>query len=97
MDMPHPHKDGHIEMDPAYYAAEVCDISFNEENFYVNMTSGRRGRIYVLTPKHAKRLYLLLKKDLEEYEKKFGELRTGIQKKKPHTTASERRSMGFSH
>jgi hypothetical protein len=91
-------KDGeHVDLDLVYYAALVCDVTYTEESFFLNITSGRRGRIYVLTPKHAKRLFLLLKKDLEEYEKKYGELKAGVPKKKAHTTALEKNSMGFTH
>jgi hypothetical protein len=87
------------EIDPVHYAAEVCEITFNEENFFVNVTSGRRSRIYVLTPKHAKRLYLLLKKDIEKYEKEYGALKTELPKKKKSSTADTKRNhpFGFSY
>lgn len=89
------HED-HIDIDPAHYAAEVCDITFNEESFFINVTSGRRGRIYVMTPKHAKRLHLHLKKDIEAYEKKFGELKTSLDKNKSTSTGPRGQSFGFS-
>src|SRR5207249_4255967 len=88
------HSHDPIDIDPTYYAAQVCDISFGEESFFLNVTSGRRGRIYVLTPKHAKRLYLLLKKELEKYEKKYGALKTKLPRKR-HVTAEKKPSVGF--
>ncbi len=87
-------QENQVDIDPVHYASQIFDISFNEESFYLTVTSGKRGRIYVLAPKHAKRLYLLLKKHIREYEEKYGELKTELPKKNPSATASQS-AIGF--
>ena len=64
--------DGH-----AHALANVL-VNFDEEQFQFLMMSGGPARLYIASPKHAKRLMLLLKKQIEEYEKKFGELQTAL-------------------
>lgn len=87
---------GPIDIDPFYYSAQICDITFNEEGFFVSILSGRRGRTYVLAPKHAKRLLMLLERELKAYEGKYGPLKTALPKK-PTLTAEEKAALGFSH
>ncbi len=93
--MRYSHSHEHSDIDPVDYAAEDFEISFNDESFFINLTSGRSRRVYVLTPKHAKRLLILLKKDIEKFEKKYGDLKTTVPKKKK-TTAHGKRPLGFS-
>lgn len=85
-----------LDADPIHYAAEVCDITFDEESFFINIASGKCRRVYVLTPKHAKRLLLLLKKDIEKYEKQHGLLKTKLQMKKKTSTSTGSHPFGFS-
>jgi len=47
----------------------------------------------VATPKHAKRIYLLLKQQIENYEKQFGEIKTKLPDR-PANTQSETK-VGF--
>jgi len=67
-----------VNLDPNVYAVTMVNAIFDEEAFQFLITSGNQGRQFLVTPKHAKRIYLLLKKQIEEYEKKFGELKTHL-------------------
>lgn len=46
-------------------------VNFDKENFQMLMMSGGPARLYVVSPEHAKRIKLLLERQLEAYEKKF--------------------------
>ena len=67
-----------VNLDPNIYFITMVNMMFNEEGFNFLITSGNQGRQFVATPKHAKRIYLLLKKQIEEYEKKFSEIKTQL-------------------
>ncbi len=67
-----------INLDPVLYALSNLNISFNEELFDLLMISGNQARRFRLSPKHAKRAYLLLEKSITEYEKKFGEIKADL-------------------
>jgi len=82
-----------VNLDPNSYLVTMVNMAFDEENFHFLITSGNQGRQFVATPKHAKRIYLLLKKQIEEYEKKFGELKTQLPEI-PKTTQKEHK-IGF--
>ena len=56
----------------------MVNMVFNEEGFNFLIASGNQGRQFVATPKHAKRIYMLLDKQIKEYEKKFGEIKTEL-------------------
>jgi len=81
-----------INLDPILYALSNVNIRFTEEVFDFLMVSGNQARQFRASPKHAKRIYLLLGKYLAEYEKKFGPLETQLPEKKE--TASEEK-FGF--
>ena len=70
-----------INLDPVLYALSNVNIGFDEEVFDFLMVSGNEGRQFRASPKHAKRIYLLLAKHLSEYEKKFGLIETRLPKK----------------
>jgi len=67
-----------VNLDPNSYMITMMNMGFDEEMFHFLLTSGNQGRQFTATPKHAKRIYLLLKQQIEEYEKKFGEIKTSL-------------------
>lgn len=67
-----------INLDPNIYLITMVNMAFNEEGFNFLITSGNQGRQFSATPKHAKRIYLLLKQQIESYEKQFGEIKTQL-------------------
>jgi len=71
-----------INLDPVLYALSNMNIGFNEEVFDFLMVSGNQARQFRASPKHAKRIYLLLGRYLTEYENKFGSLETQLPEKK---------------
>ena len=71
-----------INLDPVLYALSNVNIGVSEEVFDFLMVSGNQARQFRASPKHAKRIYLLLGKYLAEYEKKFGPLETQLPEKK---------------
>jgi hypothetical protein len=82
-----------INMDPNSYMITMMNMGFDEEMFHFLLTSGNQGRQFTATPKHAKRIYLLLKQQIEDYEKKFGEIKTQLPKMQKNT--SEEPKVGF--
>jgi len=82
-----------LNLDPNSYLISMVNMGFDEENFHFLIASGNQGRQFVATPKHAKRIYLLLKQQVEAYEKKFGEIKTQLPQS-PKTTQGEHR-VGF--
>lgn len=83
-----------ITLDAVHFAATTILSTMNDETFNLIIASGNQGRCYVLTPKHAKRLLLLLQQQISEYESKFGELQTALPVATPGQT--EEKKMGFS-
>ena len=77
-----------INLDPNIYFITMVNMMFNEEAFNFLFTSGNQGRQFSATPKHAKRIYLLLKQQIETYEKQFGEIKTQLPEM-PKTTQQE--------
>ena len=71
-----------VNLDPILYALSNVNIGFSEEVFDFLFISGNQARQFRASPKHAKRIYLLLGKYLEEYEKKFGVLETNLPEKR---------------
>lgn len=78
-----------INMDPNSYMITMVNMGFDEEMFHFLVTSGNQGRQFVATPKHAKRILILLQRQIEEYEKKFGEIKTHLPTNNPKNTNSE--------
>ena len=81
-----------INLDPILYSLSNVNMGFNEEVFDFLMISGNQARQFRSSPKHAKRIYLLLGKYLAEYEKRFGQIETQLPEKK-ETTFGEK--IGF--
>lgn len=67
-----------INLDPNSYLITMVNMMFDEETFHFLITSGNQGRRFIATPKHAKRIHLLLKQQIENYEKQFGEIKTEL-------------------
>ena len=82
-----------INMDPNSYLISIMNMRFDEENFHFLITSGNQGRQFVATPKHAKRIYLLLKQQVEVYERQFGEIKTQLPQMLK--TTQEENKVGF--
>lgn len=82
-----------LSLDPNLYAVTNVSIVSDEEMFHFLITSGNQGRQFLSTPKHAKRIYLLLKQQIEEYEKKFGEIKTQLPQRPQNT--KEETKVGF--
>lgn len=70
-----------VNLDPVLYALSNVNIGFNEELFDFLMISGNQARQFRATPKHAKRVYLLLGRSLEAYENKFGKIEAELPQK----------------
>lgn len=82
-----------INLDPILYALSNVNMGVNEEVFDFLMVSGNQARQFRASPKHAKRIYLLLGKYLAEYEKRFGPLEVQLPEKKETSTGEK---IGFS-
>ena len=67
-----------VNLDPNIYFITMVNMLFNEEGFNFLITSGNQGRQFTATPKHAKRISMLLEKQIKEYEKQFGEIKTQL-------------------
>lgn len=70
-----------VNLDPNLYAITNVNIGFTEEQFIFTIFSGNQARQFFATPKHAKRLFLLLEKQVSEYEKKFKKIETELPEK----------------
>jgi hypothetical protein len=82
-----------INLEPPIFALTNAQIPFDQELFYLIAMSGNTARRYSLTPGHAKRLMLLLQKQVADYEKRFGELRAELPQQPDRTQAKD--EMGF--
>jgi hypothetical protein len=67
-----------INFEPFITALTGANILFDEEQFIFMLQSGNFMRRYALSPKHAKRFMLLLGKQIAEYEKANGALKTDL-------------------
>ena len=54
--------------------AENIKIGYSPEYFALGISSGSQAQIYSLTPGHAKRLKQYLEHEIQEFEKKHGEI-----------------------
>jgi hypothetical protein len=81
-----------IQGDPNLYYLNSASLIFSEEESVITLISGNTGKRYVMSPMHMKRLSLLLNKEVDAYEKKFGKLDTELPKNE-HT--GEKITPGF--
>ncbi len=87
-----PEEQVQIQLESALFYAGSANIVYGEEEFMIVLTSGNSARRYLFSPKHAKRMMLLLQQNIQDYEKKFGELKTELPKV---TGESSEKKMGF--
>ena len=81
-----------VNLDPTLYALSNVNIGFNEEVFDFLMISGNQARQFRVSPNHAKRIFLLLERQIREYEKKFKKIEAELPEKME--TSSEEK-IGF--
>ena len=81
-----------VNLDPNLYALTFVKISFAEEHFQFLLNAGNQARQFLATPKHSKRIHLLLERSIAQYEKQFGKIETHLPKKKEATQEQE---LGF--
>ncbi|MBI2644442.1 MAG: hypothetical protein HYW95_02985 [Candidatus Wildermuthbacteria bacterium] len=86
-------QDQNLIVDPIIYALTQVNVVSDDELFELTFASGNRARKYQTSPKHAKRIMLLLQKQLDAYEHKHGELQ--IQSPKPKVKHAEDPKIGF--
>ncbi len=67
-----------INVEPNLIAISGVRVLPTEEEFNLQILSGNMMRQYSMSPKHAKRLSMLLNNSIAEYESKFGELKTEL-------------------
>ncbi|KPJ85971.1 hypothetical protein AMJ57_01090 [Parcubacteria bacterium SG8_24] len=67
-----------IALEAPAHALQNVIANFDEEQFRLIMMSGGPARMYVLSPKHAKRIMLLLQKQIGDYEAQFGKVETEL-------------------
>ena len=86
-----------IGIDPNAYAITNVSIVSDEELFHFLITSGNQARQFVASPKHAKRISMLLNQQIEAYEKKFSEIKTQLPNIKPSqgSESREETKLGF--
>lgn len=83
-----------LSVDPNHYAISTINIGSSEEDFYFAITSGNQVRQFLASPKHAKRILLLLQQQIDLYEKQYGKLETELPKAK-EGSADTHKKMGF--
>lgn len=82
-----------LNLDPNAYYVSMMNMRFDEEGFHFLIASGNQARQYSASPKHAKRIYLLLKQQIEQYEKQFNEIKTQLPERPQRT--QENNKVGF--
>ncbi len=92
--MPEEEKKIKVNLDPVLYALSNVNIGFNQEIFDFVMISGNQARQFRSSPKHAKRILLLLEKQIDQYEKKFGLIEAELPQEK-EATHDERLGFGL--
>ncbi len=83
-----------ISLEPVEFALSNSIIAFDEEIFRLVAVSGNQGRQYVLTPKHAKRLLMLLQARMNEFEGVFGKIETSLPQATPDQSSEKKVGFG---
>lgn len=81
-----------INLDPNLYALNNVQVNMSEESFNFLLISGQQAKQYSASPKHAKRIHLLLAKLISQYEEKFGQIKTELPERRE---GGQDTSMGF--
>jgi hypothetical protein len=80
-----------ININPNLFALTNVNMGFGEEEFHFLLTSGHQGHQFLATPKHAKRILLLLQSQIEEYEKKHHVIEVSL----PQTSKMDTKTQGI--
>jgi len=64
----------------------TADMRMSQDQLVLKFSSGSQEYLYAFHTLHAKRLMLVLKENIEEYEKVLGELKTDLQRPIPSPT-----------
>jgi len=78
-----------LNLDPTLYALSNVSLNWNKHSFDFLMVSGKQARQFRATPEHAKRIYLLLEKQIKDYQEKHGEIEATLPKKNKNTKESK--------
>lgn len=80
--------------EPNIYSLTNTELTATEEEFFLHLHSGNSIRRYHLTPKHMKRISMLIERELSKFEDSNGEIKTNLptQKKK---VAKRKTKIGF--
>jgi hypothetical protein len=82
------------QTEPNIFSLTNAELVATEEEFFLHLHSGNSIRRYHLTPKHMKRIALLIDKEVAKFEETNGELKTTIST--PRKTRSEKKQkIGF--
>ena len=81
------------DIEPPAYALNNFQVRLTEEFVAMFLTSGSMIRRYECHPKHAKRILLLLKSALDDYEKLYGKINTKLVI--PQETKEIKSTLGF--
>ena len=79
--MPEEIREIKFNLDPNLYTITNVNIGYGEEEFVFTIFSGHQARRFSASPKHAKRISLLLERQIAEYEKKFNKIETKLPEK----------------
>lgn len=82
-----------MSINPVFNYVSNAQIAMGEEEFIIALTSGNQIFQFALSPKHTKRVKMLLDKYVDEYESRFGKLETKLQEMKKET--AEKDKIGF--
>lgn len=82
-----------VNLDPNLRGLSNVSLQGDELHFIMLTVTGNTAQQYLLSPSHAKRAYLLFKKNIEAYEKQFGEIKTALPEEKQNETSAK--EVGF--
>lgn len=78
-----------VTMDPNGYYITGVNILATDEEFAFLITSQNQSRQFLSSPKHTKRILLLLQKTVGEFEAKNGEIQTSLPAVTTQTNSSK--------
>lgn len=67
-----------IQIESQIFSITNINVAASEEDFLITITTGNQARRYQISPKHAKRVSMLLSQWVSQYESQFGELETSL-------------------
>ncbi len=81
------------QTEPNIYALTNTELVATEEEFFLHFHSGNSIRRYQLTPKHMKRISLLIDRELSKFEETHGEIKTNLAA--PKKKVVKQKKIGF--